>query len=376
MDDSAARLLAKVAQLYYLDGLGQERIAGRLRVSRSKVSRMLSEARERRIVEIVINYPTASFLGLEKELESRFSLRESLVVNGGSLPGYDTLSAIARAAADYVSRVLKSGDVLGVAGGETLARVVQAIPASSRDAINVVQLGGAASFAGSSASVGSQETATQLARRLGRLGRLFTLAVPAVVDNERIRDAILGDTGVKQALLHLERCTVALVGIGSLEPLSCIPRSLGITDNELAELRGLGAVGEICIRFFDLEGKPCATSFEKRLVGIDLCRLRSMPLVIGVACGRHKAAAILGALRGGYLKVLVTDDATADEVLTLARPAVDQEVSKGDCHAPRPPGSPGGAVPAPPRLPGEEAPSPSGVPEGSDQHPECAHQGG
>lgn len=324
MDVSAA-VLAKVAQLYYLDGLDQGQVAGRIGVSRSKVSRMLREARERRIVEIIINYPTVSFPELEKELEARFALRESVVVNGRTLSGYDIRGAIARATSDYLLRILKPGDVVGVAGGETLARVAQALPAKGGITLSVVQLGGAAAFAGGSVSIGSQETATQLARKLACLDRLFTLSVPAVVDNELIRDAILGDTGVKQALLQLEKCTVALVGIGSAELLSRIPRSMGITEPELAELRALGAVGEICMRFFNSEGKPCTTSLEKRLVGIDLRQVRSIPLVIGVASGSHKAAAILGALCGGYVKALVTDDVTAEEVLSRARTVVDQQ---------------------------------------------------
>jgi DNA-binding transcriptional regulator LsrR (DeoR family) len=37
--------------------------------------------------------------------------------------------------------------------------------------------------------------------------------------------------------------------------------------------------------------------------------------VVGVAGGEEKVAAILGALRGGYLNVLITDSVTAQAVL-------------------------------------------------------------
>jgi hypothetical protein len=100
----------------------------------------------------------------------------------------------------------------------------------------------------------------------------------------------------------------------SLPPLSA---------DELAELVGAGAVGEIGSRFFDCAGQPCDTAFDRRLVALDLRQLRAVPLVIGVAAGQHKAAAILGAVRGGYLKALVTDDLTASAVLALARGGSD-----------------------------------------------------
>ena len=91
-----------------------------------------------------------------------------------------------------------------------------------------------------------------------------------------------------------------------------------MTCAELSELHAAGAVGEICARFYDINGGPCATSLDRRMVAPDLEQLRSIPLIIGVACGHEKAAAILGAVRGGYVKTLVTDDVTAVAILSLA----------------------------------------------------------
>lgn len=98
---------------------------------------------------------------------------------------------------------------------------------------------------------------------------------------------------------------------------------LPATPDELVELRAVGAVGEICARFFDVEGRPCNTTLDRRMVALDLRQLREVPLVVGVAYGRQKDAAILGAVRGGYVKSLVTDDATATAVLALARSSRD-----------------------------------------------------
>ena len=141
----------------------------------------------------------------------------------------------------------------------------------------------------------------------------------------------------------LTTCTIALVGIGTFQASSGLTdvvsnhddlaedasaararqrrrrQLLPVSEGEAAELRQVGAVGEICTRFFDVDGRPCVTALDRRMVALDLQHLRAIPLVIGVACGKQKAAAILGAVRGGYVKSLVTDDVTATEVLAAAR---------------------------------------------------------
>src|SRR5436309_12554443 len=106
VEDQATRLLVKVAQLYHLQGLNQDQIGRQVGVSRSKVSRMLKEARERGLVEISIHYPARFSLELERRLESALGLREAVVVNLGGVAGGPGLSSIAGAASDYVLRVL------------------------------------------------------------------------------------------------------------------------------------------------------------------------------------------------------------------------------------------------------------------------------
>src|SRR3954470_23172704 len=138
VEDQGTRLLVKVAQLYHLQGLNQDQIGRQLGVSRSKVSRMLKEGRERGLVEISIHYPSRFALDLERRLESELGLREAVVVNASGVVGNQILSAVAGAAADYLVRVLQPGDVLGVSGGETTALTAQVMPASPIENVSVV----------------------------------------------------------------------------------------------------------------------------------------------------------------------------------------------------------------------------------------------
>jgi DNA-binding transcriptional regulator LsrR (DeoR family) len=93
-----------------------------------------------------------------------------------------------------------------------------------------------------------------------------------------------------------------------------------------AVLEELGAVGEINLNPYSLDGEaidhPVTRSFEMlTLSQIRALAERPARHMVLVAGGQHKIAPILGALRGGYLNVLVTDQASLDAVMALDREA-------------------------------------------------------
>jgi DNA-binding transcriptional regulator LsrR (DeoR family) len=121
---------------------------------------------------------------------------------------------------------------------------------------------------------------------------------------------------VAKALAQFDRVTVALVGIGDVKPSRLLASSGNAFDSEeLASLRRRGAVGDVCLRFFDALGKPVATELDGRVIGMKLQQLRGVARSVGVAGGFRKFTAVLGALRGGFVNVLVTDRRTAERLL-------------------------------------------------------------
>ena len=105
------------------------------------------------------------------------------------------------------------------------------------------------------------------------------------------------------------------MGIGALTPSELLAASGNVfTERELAELRELGAVGDICLRYFDAGGAPVASALDARVIGIDLERLRRPKRAVALAGGPRKSAAILGALRGRFVNVLITDRFTAERL--------------------------------------------------------------
>ena len=69
--------------------------------------------------------------------------------------------------------------------------------------------------------------------------------------------------------------------------------------------------GQVLGHIFDINGVECVQEYSDRLIGIGLDGLKKIPTVIGVAGLGYKTNSIYGALRGGYLKTLVTDEEAA-----------------------------------------------------------------
>jgi DNA-binding transcriptional regulator LsrR (DeoR family) len=135
---------------------------------------------------------------------------------------------------------------------------------------------------------------------------------------------MLKDRYVQQALDLFKSVTVALVGIGAVEPSKLLATSGNVfSPHELKQLSRRGAVGDICLRFFDGRGEPVITPLNDRVISMELEALRRVPRVVGIAGGRRKTPAIGGALAGRWINVLITDRATAERLLRPANTKLD-----------------------------------------------------
>lgn len=308
-------LLAEVATLYYRQGLDQETIARRVGVSRSTVSRLMSEALATGVVEIRIHQALPLVEGLGHELAQRFDLRDAQVLDMRGRADL-ALSRVGRLAARYLDSILAEGDVLAISWGMAVHAVAVGLDGVTARGIEVVQMLGAAGGGD------SEVDGTELARRMADVfgGRCRYLSAPLVVDDEGVARALLRQRSVRETLAAASGADVAVVGIGALVPeISSLLRANYLTLEGLADLRAVGAVGDVCGHHFAVDGSMVDAELSRRLVAIDVPALRAIPRVVGVAAGIAKAEAVLGALRARLVNVLVTDDATARAVLDLAR---------------------------------------------------------
>ena len=307
------RLMVRIARMYHELGKRQTEIAAELHVSQPRVSRLLKRAVEEGIVRTVVTAPEGTHLGLEEGLEERFGLTECIVVDSGKADA-EIDAALSSAAATYLETTLTGGDVIGLSSwSATWLAAIEQLPAfRTCVATRVVQLFGGAGHPG--VQVKTTRLIDLLARATGAEPVFFPS--PAVLGSAAAAEQLMKDPAVRRVMMLLPTVTIALVGIGSLEPSALLRESGNMTTAEDAvELRAEGAVGDVCLRFFDADGAPVRSSYDARLVGADADQIRAIPRRVAAAGGERKRAAIRGALRGGWVNVLITDVYTARDLL-------------------------------------------------------------
>jgi deoxyribonucleoside regulator len=313
-DDSRSLFLAQVASLYYDQNKSQQEIAKELSVSRSAISRFLTEARDRGIVEIIVHYPWRTCPELEQELISTFNLKAARVLLGQQKTYEEMLQGLGTLAAQYLDNILRDGMIIGISWGSALYQMIRAMRTRNLPGVEIIQVIGA---------TGAQVDPTDgpilaqlLSDRLGGFARY--LHAPLIVDNEAARDALLQDRNIRETIARAKQADIMLVGIGTPDPeLYSLLRAGYLNETEAQDIRAAGVTGDICGHHYSLTGEWLDIDINHRAIGIDLDALTKIDRVIGVAGSSQKGAAILGALLGGYVNVLVTDDRAAQKVLTL-----------------------------------------------------------
>jgi DNA-binding transcriptional regulator LsrR (DeoR family) len=308
------RLMSKVARMYHQQGLTQTQIMQRLNIHQSTVSRVLQRARREGIIRVVVSAPTGTHPELEEELEHRFSLDDAIVVDTTEAEE-QIVRDLGAATAFLLENTLRPSDVIGIScwSAALLAMVNAMHPSQRASDSRVVQI------LGGVGSPGAAMHATNVTRKLASLisAEVTFLPAPGVVGSAEARQVLLKDPYVQEALRLFPSVTVALVGIGAVEPSNMLAASGNVfPERELRKLRSRGAVGDICLRFFDERGQPVVTPLDELVISMDLAQLRRVPRVIAVAGGSRKTAALRGALAGGWVNVVVTDRAMAERLLS------------------------------------------------------------
>lgn len=319
--------MAKIARMYYSQGLRQTEICKRLSIHQSTVSRVLKRAEREGIVRVSITLPAGTHTELEETLQTRYGLSEAVVVD--CLDDEDQISRdLGAAAAFYVENTLRSDDVIGISSwSAALLAMVEAMHPSQRwSNTKVVQI------LGGVGNPNAEVHATQLTRRLAESigGSAALLPAPGILGSRDARAVLMRDRFVREAVELFPSITVALVGIGAVEPSRALASSGNVfSPQELRMLASKGAVGDICLRFFDASGQPVLTPLNDRVISVELEQLRKVKRVVGVAGGRRKMAAIQGALHGRLVSVLITDAWTAGRLIEAAATGTEEETRPG-----------------------------------------------
>jgi deoxyribonucleoside regulator len=309
-------LVTKVACMYYEEEMTQQEIADIIGVSRIQIVRMLQRARDKGIVRITIDSKFRENVDLGLRLQKVLNLKEAFVVSA-PVRSEHLFDSIGRGASDFLVARLRPNMILGVSAGRTLRAMVNSLPRCETEGLRVCNIVGGISSLGDQSA---QELAYQLCERLG--GSHMMLNVPFHVSTKHIKETLLEDERVA-ATIEAARCAdLILISVGDLKNpmLRKVYRREEVYPRDVYErLLDQNVVGEMIGCFYDIRGEQVLSELSDHILGLNIQDLKSMSSVIAVAGGSEKVLPIIGAVRGGYIDGLITDDATAEQLLDTAK---------------------------------------------------------
>jgi DNA-binding transcriptional regulator LsrR (DeoR family) len=301
------QMLVRVAWLYYMEGLTQDRIATRLRLTRLRVNRLLAEARQSGLVGITINASLTRCLELEATLRREHGLRDAVIV-----PTPDDADLIpvllGRATGAYLSRHLEQQAVrgLGVGWGATLREAIRHVrPARHPELVVNSMMGGLTR----GLEINTFEIAAALAARLE--AQCTYLAAPLYASSAPSRDLIAAQPVFREALERAAKNDLVVLSVGDLSERSLLIRYGLPGDVSAASLRKAGAVGDIMGQFLDTKGALVDHPLNLRALAPPVADLARFPTVVVASGGRNKSGVIAAVLRARLASVLICDEATA-----------------------------------------------------------------
>lgn len=298
-------LLVKVAWFYYIGGFTQQEIGEYLGIPRLRVNRLLDKARRNGIIRFSIRENDSNRMEIEQQLINRFHLKDAFVVPS-PIDGKNINEGIAQAAAMYIHERIDQSSFINIGYGDTTSRILNYLSNMSEFPINVVSLTGGVNYY-------LPNTRSNIFN-----AKLYLTPSPLMMKDADMVQAIEKEPSVMQILNMTALSQLSVVGIGGMDKEATIVNNGMLSNNDFLLLSMKGAVGDILCHFIDQNGQLVPSEIEGRLISTSLEQLKTLENTIGVAAGESKVKAILAALRGGYLDILITDENTASSILEIS----------------------------------------------------------
>lgn len=305
----------KAAYLYYYDNLSQNEVAEQLNISRPTLNKLLKEARQEGMVKIEIyDYRNHSnLIKLERQLCDKFGLKDAKLVDSFTDDSNINKDRISKAAAVYFNKIIRSGMCIGI-GWSTIMENMANYIAPLKNITNaefVTLLGG-------SGNLDFQINANQLNERIARLyynSSIHNIYAPIFANDPVLYTALMEEKSLKRVMNKMRDLDIALVGVGGGDSSSTAMMTLSVSKDYIKDISKEDAVGNICARFFDINGTICVKGLYDKTISIPLEVLKKTPTIVAMASGQDRVKALIGAARGGYYNILISDENTAKAML-------------------------------------------------------------
>jgi DNA-binding transcriptional regulator LsrR (DeoR family) len=312
--DTQGRLddAARAGWLYYVAGRTQDEIASSMGISRQSAQRLVSLAVAERLIKVRLDHPIAACLELAERLREKYGLRQAEVVPSDP-SGSSSTVGIAEAAAAEIERWLKRTDpiVIAVGTGRTLKAAVDQLPPMECPQHRIVSLTGNIGPDGSAAFYNVIFSMADAIK-----ARHFPMPLPVLCSSSEERETLHDQALVRSTLALGAQAAATFVGIGELgaEGPLCVDGFLA--RDEMVSLVESGAAGEICGWIYDRQGRLLDNAVNDRVASVPIPS-RETSAVIGIAQGKRKIPAMAAALKGGLINGIITDEAAAEQLLSL-----------------------------------------------------------
>jgi DNA-binding transcriptional regulator LsrR (DeoR family) len=312
--DTQGRLddAARAGWLYYVAGRTQDEIASAMGISRQSAQRLVSLAVAERLIKVRLDHPIAACLELAERLKEKYGLKHAEVVPSDPDGGSST-TGIAEAAAAEIERWLKRPDpiIIAVGTGRTLKAAVDQLPPMECPQHRIVSLTGNIGPDGSAAFYNVIFSMADAIK-----ARHFPMPLPVLCSSAEERETLHDQALVRSTLALAAQADATFVGVGELgvEAPLCVDGFLA--QQEMLQLVESGAAGEICGWIYDQNGRLIDNAVNERVASVPIPS-RETSSVIGIAQGKRKIPAMRAALKGGLINGVITDEASAEQLLSL-----------------------------------------------------------
>lgn len=303
--------IVKIASMYYEEGLTQAEIARQRGVSRSLISKILMDAKNEGIVEVIINSENAYTTRLERKLEKQFNLKNAIIIDSFNLSHDEIKKMASQQAALYLKSIVEDYRSIGISWGNSLRGLVDHFPFMNHPDVTVIPLIGGLSD--DYFDIQSNQLSYDLARKMR--GKAKYLYAPALVSNQMIHEELSNNRAIQSVLEEGRFVELALIGISSLDQETNMRRIGYLSVDDVSELTNKEVVGVINSRFFDKNGVEVEADINQNVLGLSLTDLSKIPLIMTVVYGDRKAEAVKTALENQLINVLVTTDTLAEKLL-------------------------------------------------------------
>ncbi len=299
--------MQEAAVLYYEKKYTQQEIAQIMNLSRQTVSKLLNEAINEKIIEIKIYNPEVTCAELEREICSKFQIKNTIVCGVSTSDEHLRLLMTVKKAAEYIQSLIEKGNQkIAISWGHTIQMLIDEFQSISTNNNVVFPLFGAT----------DQEQSFYLSNELARS---FADKINAKIKYAWFpyRPDYIDDCDLFKRTSYYKNLTelwnsidIAIVGIGNSDIIQNFGKIFGYSENCFS------AIGDISTHFFDKNGEFVELYENTLCASID--NLKNAKQTIAVACGDNKAEAISVGLRTQVIDTLITDEYTAEKILSTS----------------------------------------------------------